>query len=271
MITSDISVFWQEIIDTYRDMMVVKNSRSAKTYLDLTELEYEKLLNLSKEFTMAKMAYHVRLLEDALGDMQRAQNAKRGIAEITLTRMCDPTSVSSPEAFALRIEELEREIKMLKAGVTVSVSDTVPDDKKAVAKASNPAQGTKSDEPVKTAKTTVNANNSVQNTNKNTGTEFKELGAWSNVLEYLSSIKPPLAAQLRSSRAYGDGHGSFVVRMSGAFIASLSNNVPSMMLIKSAIAEQLRCPVSEIKNISLEANKTQSANDLQRELEDALR
>jgi hypothetical protein len=59
--------------------------------------------------------------------------------------------------------------------------------------------------------------------------------------------------------------------MSGAFIASLSNNVPSMMLIKSAIAEQLRCPVSEIKNISLEANKTQSANDLQRELEDALR
>ena len=51
--------------------------------------------------------------------MQRAQNSKRSIAEIALTRMCDAKASSSPEALALRIEELERELSKLKFGAPI--------------------------------------------------------------------------------------------------------------------------------------------------------
>ena len=46
MKSGDISVFWQEIIDSYRDIMVVKNCENAKRYLDLTDVEHNRLAKL---------------------------------------------------------------------------------------------------------------------------------------------------------------------------------------------------------------------------------
>jgi DNA polymerase III gamma/tau subunit len=65
MKSGDISVFWQELIDSYRDLMVVKNSSNAKSYLDLTDVEYKNLVNIASLFTMPHLAYHASLLESA--------------------------------------------------------------------------------------------------------------------------------------------------------------------------------------------------------------
>jgi DNA polymerase-3 subunit gamma/tau len=43
MSSGDIAIFGQEILDAYRDIMVAKNSDRAKTYLDLTDAEYQTL------------------------------------------------------------------------------------------------------------------------------------------------------------------------------------------------------------------------------------
>ena len=75
MSSGDISVFWQEIIDSYRDIMVVKNSDKAKSYLDLTDVEYQTLKEIANVFTMARLSYHSMLLEAAMADMQRATNS----------------------------------------------------------------------------------------------------------------------------------------------------------------------------------------------------
>ena len=126
--------------------MVVKNTERAREYLDLTEAEYESLAKLASAFTPARLAYHVSLLEGAMGDMQRAFNSKRSIAEIALTRMCDAKTSMTPEALALRVDDLERELSMMKLGVgtvnrivndetnvkvlpTVKVIDEMPEDK----------------------------------------------------------------------------------------------------------------------------------------------
>ena len=101
--------------------MIVKNSNKAKTYLDLTDTEYYSLSEIAAEYTMARLSYHTSMLEDAMADMQRAFNSKRSIAEITLTRMCDPRLSMTNEALVLRIEELEKTVKMMKLGV-VTVS-----------------------------------------------------------------------------------------------------------------------------------------------------
>ena len=120
MKSGDLSVFWQEIIDAYRDIMIVKNSERAKVYLDLTDAEYASLTEIASGYTMARLSYHTSMMESAMADMQRALNSKRAIAEITLTRMCDTKLSFDVEALALRVEELEKTVKMLKLGVPIA-------------------------------------------------------------------------------------------------------------------------------------------------------
>ena len=130
MKSGDLSVFWQEIIDSYRDIMIVKNSERAKFYLDLTDAEYSLLSKIAGNYTMARLSYHTSMLESAMADMQRAINSKRAIAEITLTRMCDTKLSESNESLLLRIEELEKAVRMMKLGVTpVAVPESVKEDK----------------------------------------------------------------------------------------------------------------------------------------------
>ena len=105
---SDLTVFWQELLDAYRDIMVVKNTSGSKAYLDLTDIEYERLTKLASAFTMSKLLYHTSVLEQSLADLLRAKESKRSVAEIALTRMCDAKLSSGAEALLERIEELER-------------------------------------------------------------------------------------------------------------------------------------------------------------------
>ena len=187
MNSADISVFWQEIIDSYRDIMVVKNTERAKDYLDLTEVEYESLVKLAAEFTPARLAYHVSLLEGAMADMQRAFNSKRAIAEIALTRMCDAKSSFSPESLALRVDELERELSMMKLGVgtvnrivndetNVQVLPTV----KIIEEQSDNKTDKKSETPAKSK---------AENTSVPTNTRPVKYDKWQYVVERIGELK----------------------------------------------------------------------------------
>ena len=110
MIGTDLTVFWQELLDAYRDLMVVKSTQDAKNYLDLTDVEYAQLTKLAAKATMAKLIYHSSVLESTLSDLQRARESKRSVAEIALTRMCDSRLGAGTEAMLQRIEELEQTV-----------------------------------------------------------------------------------------------------------------------------------------------------------------
>ena len=103
----DLAVFWQDLIGVYRDMLVVKTTREAATYLDLADAEAQELSELADLFGRAKLLSHCRLLEDALFAMQKANAVKRIVAELTLVRLCDPLLDTTPEGLLARIERLE--------------------------------------------------------------------------------------------------------------------------------------------------------------------
>ena len=63
MSSGDISVFWQELIDSYRDIMVVKSTDKAREYLDLTESEKKQLSELSTLFSKDTILYFLKLLK----------------------------------------------------------------------------------------------------------------------------------------------------------------------------------------------------------------
>jgi len=110
---SDLGVFWQELIEYYRDMLVMKTARgSASKYLDLTDSESERLAADAAPFTREMLSYHCRLLDDAYSSMQRPGASRRTVAELTLVRLSDEKLGTTPEALLARISALEAKIAM---------------------------------------------------------------------------------------------------------------------------------------------------------------
>ncbi len=218
MKSGDISVFWQEIIDSYRDIMVVKSTDKAKAFLDLTETEYETLKQIAGEFTMSRLSYHVHILESSMADMQRAFNSKRSIAEIALTRMCDSRLDSSAEALVDRIETLERELSMLKysAGTAVQRPAETPAPKKENT-VIYPVEEKKAAEPVSSVETPYSS--------------------WGRVVERIREIKPALSASIQNASVLTKGNGEFNIRLDTFFAKRLSGSEQDMAVIRGVISE----------------------------------
>ena len=260
MNSADISVFWQEIIDSYRDIMVVKNTERAKDYLDLTEVEYESLVRLAKSFTPARLAYHVSLLEGAMGDMQRAFNSKRSIAEIALTRMCDAKSSLTPEALALRVDELERELSIMKLGVgnrivndetnvqvlpaVKVIEEKVEEKEEAVA----PIQKTEATESAAPVQKTV------------------KYDRWHYVVERIGELKCSLSVQFTKSQAYKKPDGTFLIRMNSFFAKKLSGSDADLSILRGVLAEKEGVSAEQIR-VAIEPLDTSSIGDFSDEIE----
>ncbi len=262
MNSADISVFWQEIIDSYRDIMVVKNTQRAKEYLDLTEVEYETVSDMAARFTPARLAYHVSVLESAMADMQRAFNSKRSIAEIALTRMCDARTSVSAEALALRVDELERELSMIKMGVGTS------------GKIVNDETNVKVLPTVKVIEETSKQNieEKADNAQKNRAEKANPLNnksvkytKWASVIERISELKCSLSVQFNKSEAYKKPDGSYLIRMNAFFATKLSGSDSDLSILRGVIAEKEGTSTDNIR-ISIEPLDTSSIGDYSDEL-----
>ena len=221
MKSGDLSVFWQEIIDAYRDIMIVKNSERAKIYLDLTDAEYSSLTEIASGYTMAKLSYHTSMMESAMADMQRALNSKRAIAEITLTRMCDSRLSFDAESLTLRMEELERTVKMLKLGVPASIPAVAADESKQ-------------------QKTDVKAEQNTKSISELKKTENKSLALytdWGIVLKKIAELKRSLSVGFAGASVYTDGDSNYVIRMSGFFLDKLKSSATDIAIVRGVIAE----------------------------------
>ncbi|MBR5516318.1 MAG: DNA polymerase III subunit gamma/tau [Clostridia bacterium] len=121
----DISVFWQELISFYRDMMLAKAAKNALRNYELTEEEIETANQCASLFTLEQIMHHSRLLDRALGEMQQKTCDKRICAELTLVRMTESRLQSDTEALLSRISELEEKINLLSSGITPTAQPKV--------------------------------------------------------------------------------------------------------------------------------------------------
>lgn len=105
--SKDVSVFWQEMISFYRDMLVMKTTKSADKYLDLTDSERELLSGATALFTRETLLSHCRLLDDSFYAMQKSGAVRRMIAEMTLIKMIDNSLDTGADNLLARISKLE--------------------------------------------------------------------------------------------------------------------------------------------------------------------
>lgn len=117
--SKDLSVFWQELMDYYRDMLVIKNIKEAALYLDLTDEEAEETAKSASMFEPHTLIRHCSLLEDAFLNIQRAGASRRLVAEMSLIKMCDESVDTSVQGLVSRIAALEE--KLLSGDLEVPV------------------------------------------------------------------------------------------------------------------------------------------------------
>ena len=254
MIGSDLTVFWQEMLDAYRDIMVVKNTSNSKSYLDLTDIEYDRLVKLASAFSMSKLLYHTSILEESLGDLQRAKESKRSVAEIALTRMCDPKLSGGTEALLERIEELEQTISRLKFGIASApkVGQQVEEKKASVSEAKPAASG------------------AAEVKNEATSAEAVPYSKWGRAVAQISETKPAMYPFATKAVAIKSGDGSFLIKFDAFYVTQFSKNPENMMILKGILAEIEGIPADKLR-VSVVAKEVGESATLADEIENNLR
>ena len=191
--SKDITVFWQDLISLYRDLLVVKTVKDSSKYLDLTDFEAKNLASLAQNFTRETLIYHCKMLEEALASMQMSGAVKRIIAELCFVKMCDDNLSTSTEALLLRISKLEAS---LASGVALPVVE-----KKEETAPKNMVQEVKKEisEPKKVTEPVKRQEK--KQTSVGTG-GFKQLKVWSEVVQTVQSVDNGAFAFLKKTRAY---------------------------------------------------------------------
>lgn len=112
-----IAVYWSELTEFWRDMLVCKflGDEEKVSYLDLTEPELRVLNDAARRFTKETLSYHFELLDDALREMTRLPQTKRITAELTLMKMSDASLNSTTDALLARIAALEEKISLIES------------------------------------------------------------------------------------------------------------------------------------------------------------
>ena len=193
---------------------------------------------------MPRLSYHTTILEAALADMQRATNSKRSIAEIALTRMCSARLMATPEALAARIEELEKQITLLKMGVPtqpIAQTEQKPTEKKAEPTAPKAVE-------VREEKRAPEASSAPT-----------PYGNFGEVLERISEIKKSLSSQFVSGKAYRASRTDFIIQLNKFFADRLNSSEADKAIVRGVIAELEGLAPSEV-NVRFEEKGAEKGN-----------
>ncbi|MBQ2767698.1 MAG: DNA polymerase III subunit gamma/tau [Clostridia bacterium] len=236
----NISIFWQDLIAFYRDMLVMLSTPDAPRYLDLTANEAEQLSALAARFDRETILNHTKHLENALAAMQRSGSIKRMCAELALIRLCDPRLDSSADALLNRIADLERRLALLAAGSPIPTEQAaptaipVPAEPSISAKEEMSAAPTPEPSPAATGDTAG-------------AVQLHTLPAWPEVIDQLRQKDPALSSFLQRAKAAQDSAGCVIVRVNNPFMLTMIDRPVNRDLLLAALADQLSAPPAGLR------------------------
>ena len=233
--SKDILVFWQDLISVYRDILVVKTTKNAAAYLDLTDHELERLSLAASRFRKETLTYHCKLLEEAYFSMQRSNAVKRVVAELTLLRMCDESLDQTSDALLSRIARLEE--RALTGGFASEIESGK------AAPLQKPAQEKAAPMPVPSVPEAKRENLAVQSSSQKR--VMKPIRNWMEVVERVSRSSEADAGFVKLSRGYTTEDGSVVVHFDSDFsLLMISRDEPRDRL-RMAISSVLRREIGD--------------------------
>ena len=231
--SKDISVFWQDLISFYRDMLVMKATEAAEKYLDLTANEAERLKKTAALFTKETLLYHCRVLDDTFYMMQRSSATNRMLAEMALMKLCDTSLDTSPDALLSRISKLEMTVA---SGVTYRTQEA----------------STEQAETIEAVKKEIEPK--IKETPKTVVQEaptLKILRGWNEIAERAAAGDGAVLGFLKTAKALISSDGSIHLKFPNQFAMDMIARPPMLESIRGALCLELQKNVDP-KQISLE-------------------
>ena len=204
--SKDLAVFWHDLEAFYRDMLVIKTTKAAKSYLDLTDDETERLIEVASLFNKETLLYHCRILDETLYDIQKASATKRTMVEMALMRMCDGALDASVDNLLARIAKLEQMI--------ASGSFSVPANGQTVEVAMTEAPKASEKKPESTTEKTE----APVDVHEPAERSLKPFRGWNEIVDKVSATEMSAAGYLRMSKAFIDVTGMVYVRFPSDFL-----------------------------------------------------
>ena len=234
----DFLVFWQELIEYYRDLLVIRSVKDPAPFLDLTAEELAVSREHAERFSKERLLYHIRQLEDTYVAMQRSASAKRVTAEMTLVRLTDDRLNDSNDALLSRISALE---ERLAQGIPAAVPTSAPP---------VPAKETPKEPIISDASPSAPTQRS----------ELRSLSDWAQILETVERTDVSAAAQLRLARGYHDGK-RVIVKVGDRFSQMLLDSDATKALLATAVNLSGELVGVTQNDISIQMEKTDPEKD----------
>ena len=234
--SKDISVFWTELTEFWRDMLVCKFLPEAERhdYFDLTEPEERLLLDAARRFTAEALSCHFALLDDALKSMSRLPQTKRLTAELTLLKMSNPAFDTDPASLLSRIAALEEKISLLESTpmpIQLSRSDAEDNSSSSVKSSPENKETQMENEPVISEPTTQEA-------------EMTLVSNLGDVIDRISTQNPLCSGFLAECDCYVSEDGKTVlIKTVNNFARQVLSSEASLQSLQSALR---MCGITEV-------------------------
>lgn len=245
--SKDLSVFWQDLISVYRDLLVIKTTSNAKKYLDLTDTECEELSSLSALFTKETLLSHCKTLDSSFYTMQKGGASKRMIAEMTLVRMCDESLDTSVDALLSRISKLEYAVSVASISSSPIIAVSTP-----VAQSTTPESSTSDNEQTseETAFVATNISNApVQSTSEarkaSDKPALRPIRSKMEIAEKLALTDIPASSFLKSSYIFEDQDGKIIIKLTSEFAITMLSRPQTKNSLSKALSACLMRDISE--------------------------
>ena len=241
--SKDVTVFLQELLSYYRDMLVAKTTAKADKYLDLTETEYAALQKSCELFTKQTLVWHCRVLDDAVNAMQKSGMGKRVVAEMALIKMCDAGLDSSLDSFLSRLTKLESAVavnsQLIKQGVTVQAPANTESNDNA------PIITEKADEVIEPKTAPLANTESVKAPAAEVNDAIKPIRSWNDICERAAGGNAMALPFMKMARAFTRADGKILVRFPNEFAMSRVNTPGFLSNIAAAVSAEIGRDVSD--------------------------
>ncbi len=115
---SDMKSSISSLFAIYKDLLLIKNVPSPQSFIECSESDLKKLIEIAEEFGTDTLLYHLDILQKLITDYDRISSGKRAFIEVSFIKMCCPEISSEDSALSSRIDRLEGMIKNGAVNVT---------------------------------------------------------------------------------------------------------------------------------------------------------
>ncbi len=226
----DMERLCSDMINHFRNLMIVKTVKSAESLLVCTADELQQYRQQSGNFTLENILYCISLLQEAMANIKRGVN-RRTEMEMTFIKLSTPSLTTDSENLLRRIADLENKMRS-GAFVSSAPASTAPEETKTATKEITPSvQQTES------AQTAHPPQEDIPFPEEETSPAEEDL-PWAEVMQELTKLNMPLWGVLSGSSAV----------IQGDFVLIKSDNPTLSAFIKTGT--NARDVKTAIKNVT---------------------